>query len=510
MEAEMNANQVTYPQKDRWSYLWLAIATLMGFLWTVPLVMWLSPIFMLRFMRSQKVWRGFLLAWLTSFVTIAIGFREALPLPIEIFIPTMLITSLVGGALPLLADRLLVPRLRGFAATLVFPLAVTALDFIGAITNPLGSVGAQGYSQYGNLALMQLISVTGMWGIVFLVNWLGSVVNWAWERSFEWKEIRRGALLYVGVMLLVVSFGSIRLAFAPEPTATVRIHGLTAVDHRQGWDELQWAKANDWQAFIEMSAENQDLYFEGTIREARAGAQVVHWPEMAVMISSEQIEAFIEHAKSIAHEEGIYLAMGVGIDYPDGSQKWENKLIVIDPTGEIVLDHDKYGNYADEGFKPGDGVLRTFETPFGVFSGLVCNDTNHQEVVAQAGRNGTQVLFSPSFEYRGIDPIHAHMAAYRAVENGITLVRQADNGLSIVVDPYGRMVASTDHFIPGERVMAAQVPIYATNFTLYSYAPDLFGWLSIIGFAAITIVAVVQGRKAKQAVVAQPEPQAAS
>ena len=102
------------------------------------------------------------------------------------------------------------------------------------------------------------------------------------------------------------------------------------------------------------------------------------------------------------------------------------------------------------------------------------------------------------------------MAAYRAVENGVTLVRQADNGLSIVVDPYGRTLASVDHFTPGERVMVAQVPVYETSFTLYSYSPDLFGWLAVGGFIALVIVAVIQGWREKRAVSVEPEVQPVS
>ena len=62
--------------------------------------------------------------------------------------------------MPYLIDRLLSPRLKGFAATLVFPLAVTAMDFLGMTINPIGSWGALAYTQYGNLALMQLLSVS--------------------------------------------------------------------------------------------------------------------------------------------------------------------------------------------------------------------------------------------------------------------------------------------------------------------------------------------------------------
>ena len=58
---------------DRWSYLWLIIGTLLGFLWQIPLVWWLTPIFLIRFMRTQKVLRGFLLIWLSTFLTAAIA-----------------------------------------------------------------------------------------------------------------------------------------------------------------------------------------------------------------------------------------------------------------------------------------------------------------------------------------------------------------------------------------------------------------------------------------------------
>ena len=101
-------------------------------------------------------------------------------------------------------------------------------------------------------------------------------------------------------------------------------------------------------------------------------------------------------------------------------------------------------------------------------------------------------------EVKAIDPVHAHMATYRAIENGVTLVRQADNGLSFVVDPYGRVAANMDHFNNSERVMVAKVPIQST-FTLYPYIGDLFAWLAVVGFVVIAIVGIVQWRKGKKA-----------
>ena len=38
------------------------------------------------------------------------------------------------------------------------------------------------------------------------------------------------------------------------------------------------------------------------------------------------------------------------------------------------------------------------------------------------------------------------MAIFRAIENGMSVIRQADEGLSIATDPYGRILAQTDFF----------------------------------------------------------------
>ena len=120
--------------------------------------------------------------------------------------------------------------------------------------------------------------------------------------------------------------------------------------------------------------------------------------------------------------------------------------------------------------------------------------------------NGTDILLSPAHDWPEIDPIHAQMAVFRAIENGVSVVRQADQGRSITVDPYGRVLAEMDHFTASERVMVAQVPTQGV-FTVYSVIGDLFGWLSVVGFVIVAIWAVVRGRKAARTAPPQPEGQ---
>jgi apolipoprotein N-acyltransferase len=114
--------------------------------------------------------------------------------------------------------------------------------------------------------------------------------------------------------------------------------------------------------------------------------------------------------------------------------------------------------------------------------------------VIQAGRNGTDILFTPNLVFREVDPVFAQMSIMRGIENGVSVVSVADGGLSVVADPYGRILAATDHFTAGERVVVAQVPTQGV-WTLYPYIGDLFGWLCIAGLAALIIWAVVRGRR---------------
>jgi apolipoprotein N-acyltransferase len=503
----MNTKQVTYPQQDRWSYLWLLIGIVLAMLsftaygrWVIPLAAWFANIFILRFMRTQRrIW----LAYLILVIANAVYIWFVLPSFLAPLRPSIVVGSALVGALIPTLDRLLVPRLRGFTATLVFPLLATAFEFALATLNPLGSAGMTAYSQYDNLPLLQLVSVTGMLGITFLIAWFASVVNWAWEPDWEWTQIRRGAALYAGILLLVLAYGEARLWLTPAAENTVRVAGVIPVDFRAKQAELMPAIEQDWEGFRRMAQERYPLYFDATIREARAGTKLVLWPEFAAPVAKEDEAALIARGKEVAKQEGIYLAMSMGTIYQDPQTPYEQKILIIDPAGEVVLEHFKYGGVGFEGNRVnGDGVLRTAQTPFGVLSAVICWDTDFPRAVSQAGRNGTDILLSPSLGERGISPLHSYMAILRAIENGVALVRVGDNELSVITDPYGRVLASMDFFTTGERVIVAQVPT-GHVFTIYSVIGDLVGWLSVAGLV-VMIGLAFWGRRQVTAVSAPP------
>jgi apolipoprotein N-acyltransferase len=500
----MKSNPV--PTTNRWAYLWLALFALsavFGGKWTVAAAAWIGPVFGLRFLRSQKIGRGILLLWAALYIPILISWHGITPFPMPIYPIFMLINALIG-VLPYLLDRVLSPRLAvngqiPFKASFIFPLAVTASEFILMTGDPMGSFGAQAYTQYGFFVFAQLASITGMWGITFLVAWFGSVVNWAWEHNFEWKQIKAGAITYTAIFLLVCAYGAIRLWLNPEPTQTVKVASFTAEEfHPEELFPLMDTDMNDLRA--QTTAIHQK-YLEQTVSAAQDGAKIVLWPEMAGSGYFEDVETLLEQSQTMAKTAGIYLAVPALSLFNDENRPDENILYIINPQGEIAIEHVKYGGNMLEGTLQGNGILQTIDTPYGRLSGLICWDTDYQEKVRQVGQMEADILLSPSYVWPEIGQMHLEMAAFRAIENGVTIIRQEDGGISGHIDAYGRLLITANHSA-GERMIMADLPVLGIA-TLYPLIGDIFGQAAVVGLIFMILWAIIAGRKAKSSALVE-------
>jgi len=470
--------------------------------WLVPLAAWIGPVLIMRFYRGQKVGRGYPIIIVAHILAFLIGFGEMWFN--EWGMGMMSGLAVLYGflwSLPYLADRLVSPKLPGFSSTFVYPFAVATLELVNIHTNPVGTWGVTGFTQYGDLPLMQLASVTGMIGITFLMGWFASVVNWALENRERSAVVLQGLAAYGVVLALVYLFGFARLNLAPlsGTSETIRVAGITADPSRELGQRFQDLPEPGYsspaaQPLIET---HWDAYFNATVREAQAGAKVILWPETSGFVLASDEASRIARAQDIARQNEIYLAIAfwtVPNDLESGNLL-ENKLLVFDPTGTIVMEHVKYGGHIFEGNRiQGDGKLQTVDTPFGVLSGIICYDADYPTIVQQSGQNGTGLMLVPSSDWLEIDPVHSHMAVVRAIENGMSLVRQVEGSVSIAVDPYGRVLAQTDYFGATDRTMVAQVPVKHVA-TIYTQFGRYLEWLAPIGLLFLLVRALTARRQ---------------
>lgn len=484
---------------DRWSFLYLALFTLLSLFiagrWVIPAFVWITPIFAIRFMRTQPLWRGFGFTWLAAFATTALCLWGIMPASSPAMYFASMAVAVSIGCLPLLIDRVLTPRFRDagslrVVSTLIFPLASTAVEWFMFTNSPMGSWGASAYTQFGNPLVMQLTSVTGLWGTMFLIGWSASLVNWVWEVGVADQRVGRVAIGAAVGALLLIGLASARPWLTPTSTETVRIASFTVGDKAIG--DIMPLLRQDRDAFRRETQALHQEYLARTVAEAKAGAKIILWPEGAGLGLAEDVEALVLSGRQIADEAEIYLAMPVAIFFPDEDRPFENRLLIADPQGAIVLDHVKFGGNEFEGSLRGDGVLQTVETPYGLLSGVICWDTDFPVVLRQAGRLGVDILLSPANDWQAISPQHGQMTAFRAVENGMTVVRQANHGLSLVTDPLGRTLAAADHFA-GQRSTVSLAPTSGVA-TIYARIGDVIGWGSALGLLAMSIWALALGR----------------
>ena len=133
----------------------------------------------------------------------------------------------------------------------------------------------------------------------------------------------------------------------------------------------------------------------------------------------------------------------------------------------------------------GDGRLRTLGTPYGRLSSVICFDADFPGLLAQAGALGADIVLDPSNDWRAIDPWHTQMASFRAIEQGVNLVRHTSQGLSAAFDYQGQRLSSMDHYHTADYVLVSEIPTRGVR-TVYSLLRDWFAWVC----AAIFLILV--------------------
>ena len=470
-------------------YVWLAITALLilflGGKWNIPAAAWLAPIFAIRFFRdSDKAGRSFLLLWLASAVPSVISWNSATffpPLAEVAFFLLMTPISLI----PYVVDRMYYRRFTGAAwVILVYPVAATAIDFFSSSSSPFGTFGAVAYTQRGFLPIMQIASVAGLWGITFVISGFASLANHIWERGFKFN---RFAMASAGVLVLILGLGFARTLPGQQPAVTAQIAGFSLADGQLA-EVMGPLNAGDTAGFRQAvdALHAEELSQIRTL--ARQGADIVTLQEAAGMGQTDQVDRLLQQAAEIAKEESIYIVLPV-LDV--GASPAENRVHILDPNGDMVLSHIKYGGNMFEGTRKGDGILQTVDTPYGTLSAVICWDADFPSVMKQAGEQDVDLMFVPSNDWLGVKDIHNGMAAFRSVENGMSIFRQTGSGVSGVFDPYGRTIQRVDLFEESSTGSMAAVQMVTTPAasvnTLYPVIGDLLGNTMLAAFAGLCI-----------------------
>jgi predicted amidohydrolase len=221
--------------------------------------------------------------------------------------------------------------------------------------------------------------------------------------------------------------------------------------------------------------------FEARVREAaRNGATYVQTPEMtgaivrdkearALTFKPEERDEIALAARRLSAELGIFVHVGsTAIVRPDG--KLANRALVYSPQGVLVARYDKIHMF-DVDLDNGESWRESAAYEAGTEAvvadigaakvGLaICYDLRFPQLFRAEALAGADVLTVPAAFTRQTGQAHWHvLLKARAIENGAFVVAAAQGGLhedgretyghSLIVDPWGRIVAEADHDEPG-------------------------------------------------------------
>ncbi|MCL4765575.1 MAG: apolipoprotein N-acyltransferase [Hyphomicrobiaceae bacterium] len=420
----------------------------------------------------------------------------------------------------------------GLARVLALAVALSAAEWLRGHILTGFPWNVLGYALTAPLALMQSAGLIGIYGLTLVAVPIFAVPLLALaETSCGRLRFRAGltaALMALAPLPLAWGYGLARLAEGtPPPIEGVRLRLVQpSVPQRDKWRPDR--QRDIFFDHLALSQRGPGGGFDGL-----SGITHVIWPEAAMpflpLSTPEALQAIGDMLP-----DGTHLLAGAlradGDPAPAaGRRQAFNSLIAIGPDGRPQAIYDKthlvpFGEYLPlqpllqrigleklVGWRGGFSVGQTPRPLLTVpglppIGALICYEAIFPGAIVEGAERPQALINITNDGWFGATSgphQHFHQARVRAVEEGLALVRVANNGITAVIDPLGRVAARLaldergviDTHLPGPR----PPPPYAR------YGDSLFAllWLAMLAWPLISLVRQRRARATRRQL--QPE-----
>jgi apolipoprotein N-acyltransferase len=386
-----------------------------------------------------------------------------------------------------------------------------------------------GASQYQMIPLIQIASVTGIYGVSFLVVWVSlsfySAVRMILRRPALRLVWQAEIFLPLTVVILLFVFSFARMGGENPPASTLRVTMIQpSVPQTLMWDESE--NTNRFQQLLQLSKTaltNQ--------------TDLLIWPESAV---PEFDDASYIAITNLIRAQRVWLILNAedAVPHPNATNKFDNDVFnaafLFNPDGEFIKVYHKqklviFGEYIPlvswlpfvKWFTPITGSFAAgnepvqFEitrwgerprepiielnngssgaSPHQVLSTspLICFEDMFPQLGRRAIQDDTGFLVNLTndgwFGQSAEQWQHMAGAVFRAVENGVPLVRCCNNGVTCWIDAHGRVreiFRDKSGSVYGAGTLTIDLPLETHAPTFYNRHGDWFGW-SCVGIAIV-------------------------
>jgi apolipoprotein N-acyltransferase len=402
--------------------------------------------------------------------------------PVTAWLIPFSIASLLFAA-GVLLFRGLIRRGAVFSAAIALPAFWTVCEYLASFVPANGTAGSLAYTQEGFLPILQVASLTGPWGITFLLLLFPSAVAgglFLWRRSLVQAASVAG--LAVAVLAAAALFGAIRLA-APDSQTRIKV-GLLDTDTVVFADE-----APEMQELIESYAGSAE-------RLARQGAKIVLMPEKTGLLLDRNTQIVDSVLQSVADRTGATLIIGVLHVVARDSF---NEARIYTPNRPIAT-YDKQHMLPpfESKLTPGTS-LTLLSKPAVPIAVAICKDMDFIHPALDYGRAGVDLLLDPAWDFDVDRTWHGHIAIMRGVEGGYAIAHAAKDGFLTVTDDRGRILGQVRTNSAAFASLLVDVPLRHDQ-TVFDRYGIWFPWVAgLLLFAAavrmLTLLRVTSGER---------------
>lgn len=330
-------------------------------------------------------------------------------------------------------------------------------------------------------AISQIAAYVGPYGLSLLT--VSIVCAPALLRERPLGSLRNWSPFFMAFLALAVlwAVGAVRLLGATEgvvPGVNLRIVQAN-IDQRDKWQR-------------DLLVENFVSHMMLSERPGQESVTAFIWPETAVPYFLDERPAHTVTIGRLLAGEGVVITGALRRDRDaQGDPRYYNNLSVIAPNGAIAGSYDKihlvpFGEYVPlqpvlealgiEKIVEGAGDYSSgahrnalvLPEPLPPAAPLICYEVIFPGAVTGEGERPKWLLNLTNDAWYGITAgPHQHFvsARFRAIEEGLPLVRAAGTGISGIIDPYGRVLAKLGlgkkGFLDGNLPVDAPPPPYA-------------------------------------------------
>lgn len=359
-----------------------------------------------------------------------------------------------------------------------------------------------GYSQWKNIPLIQISSVTGVYGVSFLIVMVNAAIS-----DFALSKTRkhfRNLVFALLIIMAIVVVGEKIISKEDKSQEKIKISVIQgSIPQTEKWDE-------------KYEEEILDIYTRLSIEAGKdTSPSLIIWPETSypgyIYNENEMFRKFWENISPIK----IPLLIG-GLNFENGQDY--NSAFLILPNGEIKHTYNKihlvpFAEYIPSRFffflrktipEIGEFSKGKEYTIFNIknnFAVLICFEDVFPDLARKFTNKGARflVVITNDAHFHESPALWQHLthSVFRAVENRRPIVRAANNGVSGFIDSYGRptKILNENGKAVGVREFATGEILPSSTKTFYTRFGDLFVYINILYLGIV--VGVIIKKKVK-------------